>query len=304
MSSDEYKPLAGGSVVVDGKKRPAVHRSAPPRFPDLRTSPDGWEQTKPQLHESRGGRPLIVLIGWAGATPTQLSPAVYFWQDQGCSVLRIPVNMWQMYQLSNAAKQYELFYQYIRTYVMPNRGFVVHAMSTLGAHTLGQVIETDAQKGRGLFAFCRGVIFDSGPNLSPGDGSFIDVPKLTEDALIMTAAKNHKTLSPLIDLFWTPFYLLSLILYAVFCRTALKKSRESVFNNLTSGIEDYRVLLLYSELDTYSLPDQIKYFHTCIGKTSKVSVCVTDVAHCASVVDAPELSHPALKKFLLRCEED
>eukprot|EP01060_Flectonema_neradi_P022096 TRINITY_DN3035_c1_g1_i1.p1 TRINITY_DN3035_c1_g1~~TRINITY_DN3035_c1_g1_i1.p1 ORF type:complete len:305 (+),score=13.95 TRINITY_DN3035_c1_g1_i1:85-999(+) len=302
-SSEEYTPLAGGNVVVGNTKRPAVHRSEPPRFPDLRTSPETWDQAKPQLHESRGGRPLIVLIGWAGASPLQISPVVYFWQDQGCSVLRISPDMMQEYTPSSAVKKFDLFYQYIRTYVMPNRGFVVHAMSNLGATTLGHIMEIDAQKGRGLFSFCRGVIFDCGPSL-PQDGGVLNIPRLTEDALVMTSARKHQPLAPIIDLFWTPLYLLLLLLYALCYRTAIKKSRDAVFANLTSGLADHRVMLMHSELDSYVQPEQVKTFHGCIAKTSKVSVCLTDVAHCASVVDAPELTHPALKKFLLRCEED
>eukprot|EP00754_Rhynchopus_humris_P040172 Rhum_TRINITY_DN23215_c0_g1::Rhum_TRINITY_DN23215_c0_g1_i1::g.177462::m.177462 len=310
-SDDERAPLVGQVNVEGGSAR--VPRSSTNfdegRWKDLRTSPESWTTTTPQLHAGRGGRPLVVLIPWAGALPSQVAEVVYFWQDQGCAVLRLSPSSWHLFRCGgDLDKEIDLFYQHLRTYYMPNRGFLVHAMSSLGSQVLGKLMDADHKSQRDLFAFCRGVVFDSGPHLTSPEQlrkqGRLDAAYLSESAGVLTAAGKNLPLAPVVDLLWTPIYLLILIYTCVMQYTARLAQAEAIYERLTVGLGHMRVLCLYSELDEYTDPQDVLAYKKAASQFTKVKSVLTDTAHCQHVVDAPEVARFALREFLHKADSD
>ena len=298
-----------GPVTVEGGTRQPRMVQDDGKWSELRTHPEGWSTTKPQLHEGRGGRPLVFLIPWAGATPKQLANIVYFWQDQGCAVLRVSPSYWQLFHVSKANDtEIDIFYQYLRTHVMPNRGFLVHSMSSLGSYTLGRLMDLDKTSGRDLFSFCKGVMFDSGPLLVSPDQvrkqGRLNIGWLSESAGVLTAASKGEPLGPLVDLFWTPVFLLVLIYLGLFQFNARLSKAECVYNRLTEGMKGIRVMVLYSEYDEYASPHDVLHYKELIARTTKVKAVLTETAHCCHLADAPDIARGALRDFLAKCEDD
>eukprot|EP01063_Lacrimia_lanifica_P025492 TRINITY_DN33303_c0_g1_i1.p1 TRINITY_DN33303_c0_g1~~TRINITY_DN33303_c0_g1_i1.p1 ORF type:complete len:310 (+),score=109.33 TRINITY_DN33303_c0_g1_i1:44-973(+) len=308
MDSAVRRPLVGNVPVGQGKYKRADASEG--KWAEMRTHPSGWSMTKPQLHESRGGRPLIVLIPWAGATPQQMSDVVYYWQDQGCSVLRLTPHYWSMFSPAQGkyGAQIRLFYDHLRTHVMPSKGFVIHAMSSLGSYTVARLIAMDSQGNRNIFDCCRGIIFDCGPFLQFPEQmrqeGFLNVEQLSESAGIITAASTGQPLAPVVSLVWTPVYLLLLIFIRLFYATQRLEEAEQNFVALTEGVKDIRVHLIFSEADDYCLAADVLAYKEIIAHTTKVKVTKTDTEHVRQLQDAPDETRKALSEFLVKCEND
>eukprot|EP00755_Sulcionema_specki_P004159 Sspe_Gene.4224::Locus_1391_Transcript_1_1_Confidence_1.000_Length_2280::g.4224::m.4224 len=314
MLNDVNAPLGSGHVSVPGKRErlpqpPPVTAS---QWMAARTDPQTWKEDIPELHESgRGGRPVVVLLGWAGATRKQLAPFVYFWLDQGCSVLRYTADIWGMSNPDLAKKPMETLYHHIRTHTIPSRGFLVHCCSSLGAHTLGCVLNIDNSFGRGLFEFCRGIIYDSGPGLMPpeqvaSEGRFC-LSRLSETAGVITSATEHKPLAPVVHILWTPYFLLILLFYAVWYGRQRMRAASDAFEGLTSVVaKETRILFLFSETDDFIPKEEIQGFRDMLRRRGyKVKECILqDTYHFSHMVDCPEATHKALLEFLVRCEHD
>eukprot|EP00659_Diplonema_papillatum_P008547 gene8547-13206_t len=271
----ERQPMMPGNVTAEGspKLTRGYHYTPNPQWSDQRTDPKTWVTAGPQLHQGRGGRPLLVLIPWAGALPEQIARIVFFWQDNGCAVLVLNCDMWSMYRPAAYDKDYELCYQHLRSQLMPNKGFIVHAMSSLGAHALGRLMDLDKTSKRDLFAFCKAVIFDSGPLLVvpeqlKAEGA-LNIGRLSEAAGVLTAASESQPLAPVVSLLWTPLFLLALIVLAVFNRKVRMDTTERVYERLTEGLRGIRVLLMFSEFDQYCSVDSVRQYQSLLSGITK-----------------------------------
>eukprot|EP01064_Diplonema_japonicum_P030520 TRINITY_DN5207_c0_g3_i1.p1 TRINITY_DN5207_c0_g3~~TRINITY_DN5207_c0_g3_i1.p1 ORF type:complete len:193 (+),score=5.17 TRINITY_DN5207_c0_g3_i1:415-993(+) len=192
---------------------------------------------------------------------------------------------------------------------MPNKGFIVHSMSSMGSTVLGHLVELDTNTGRDIFSYCRGVIYDSGPALRYPEfnkqAGRLNIAKLSEDAGHLTSAGLHAPLAPVISLLWTPIYLLVLLYYTLFYKSKLLESAEKLYMNLSAGLAGVRVLMIVSECDYYTSCDEARHFSTVLqGNESKVKVVSTDTAHCCHLLEAPEVIRPAFQEFLSKCVDD